>query len=373
MAQRPYIVGNWKMHGTRAMLSEARAIDRAAERLIKAEVAVAPPFTLIHATAQGSDADRGRRAGLPRSRWRRAYRRHFRCDAEGCRRQLRDRRPQRTPRRSRRKRRCRESQGDRGAGGGPVGDCLRRRKRSGARCRQGGRRRGRSSSRARCPMARKRADRVTVAYEPVWAIGTGRTPSIGDIAAMHRAIRAKLSSFYGDGGTEIRILYGGSVKAENAAEILRTEEVGGALVGGGEPYGESFLGIIVAAADRPKAEAGKAHPAVPCGSRGASLSALQSYAKAISSMLITFLTVVRAIIAAALVGVVLMQRSEGGGLGMGGGGSPGGLMSARGAYRFPHPRDHDPGDDLRRAQHPARCARIGATTGRGSIPRSTGP
>ena len=50
MAQRPYIVGNWKMHGTRAMLSEARAIDRAAERLIKAEVALAPPVTLIHAT-----------------------------------------------------------------------------------------------------------------------------------------------------------------------------------------------------------------------------------------------------------------------------------------------------------------------------------
>src|SRR3546814_5867023 len=50
MAQRPYIVGNWKMHGTRAMLAEARAIDRAAERLLKAEVALAPPFTLIHAT-----------------------------------------------------------------------------------------------------------------------------------------------------------------------------------------------------------------------------------------------------------------------------------------------------------------------------------
>ena len=56
MAQRPYIVGNWKMNGTRAMLSEARAIDRAAERLIKAEVAIAPPFTLIHAIAQGKPA-----------------------------------------------------------------------------------------------------------------------------------------------------------------------------------------------------------------------------------------------------------------------------------------------------------------------------
>ena len=50
MSERPYIVGNWKMHGTRAMLSEARAIDRAAERLMKVEVALAPPFTLIHAT-----------------------------------------------------------------------------------------------------------------------------------------------------------------------------------------------------------------------------------------------------------------------------------------------------------------------------------
>jgi triosephosphate isomerase len=50
MSVRPYIVGNWKMHGTRAMLSEARAIDRAAERLMKVEVALAPPYTLIHAT-----------------------------------------------------------------------------------------------------------------------------------------------------------------------------------------------------------------------------------------------------------------------------------------------------------------------------------
>src|SRR6185503_17407202 len=50
MSVRPYIVGNWKMHGTRAMLSEARAIDRAAERLLKVEVALAPPYTLIHAT-----------------------------------------------------------------------------------------------------------------------------------------------------------------------------------------------------------------------------------------------------------------------------------------------------------------------------------
>ena len=54
MSERPYIVGNWKMNGTRAMLSEARAIDRGAERLMKVEVALAPPFTLIHATRKES-------------------------------------------------------------------------------------------------------------------------------------------------------------------------------------------------------------------------------------------------------------------------------------------------------------------------------
>ena len=95
----------------------------------------------------------------------------------------------------------------------------------------------------------KMADKVTVAYEPVWAIGTGRTPSIDDIASMHRAIRRKLVAIYGEGGADIRILYGGSVKAENAAEILRADEVGGALVGGASLTAESFLGIIVAAAE----------------------------------------------------------------------------------------------------------------------------
>ena len=99
------------------------------------------------------------------------------------------------------------------------------------------------------PDGAEAAEKVTVAYEPVWAIGTGRTASVEDIAAMHRAIRAKLVEIYGEGGAEIRILYGGSVKAENAAEILATEEVGGALVGGASLTAESFLGIIVAAAE----------------------------------------------------------------------------------------------------------------------------
>jgi triosephosphate isomerase len=97
------------------------------------------------------------------------------------------------------------------------------------------------------PQGEGAAARVTVAYEPVWAIGTGRTPTIDDIGAMHRAIRQRLNAFYGEDGAAIRILYGGSVKPENAAELLGADEVGGALVGGASLTAESFLGIVAAA------------------------------------------------------------------------------------------------------------------------------
>ncbi|GAB4180396.1 MAG: triose-phosphate isomerase [Thalassobaculales bacterium] len=81
---------------------------------------------------------------------------------------------------------------------------------------------------------------LVVAYEPVWAIGTGRTPTLEDIAAMHAAIRARV-------GQGVRILYGGSVKPENAAEILALAEVNGALVGGASLKADSFLAIARAA------------------------------------------------------------------------------------------------------------------------------
>ncbi len=86
-----------------------------------------------------------------------------------------------------------------------------------------------------------------VAYEPVWAIGTGLTPTTPEIEEIHVAIRATLKEIFGAHGATPPILYGGSVKPSNAAEILHAAEVGGALVGGASLKAADFLGIIGAA------------------------------------------------------------------------------------------------------------------------------
>ena len=87
------------------------------------------------------------------------------------------------------------------------------------------------------------ADNLVVAYEPVWAIGTGLTPTPADVIEVHAFIRRKLAERYGGQGTATRILYGGSVKPANAAELLRLANVNGALVGGASLKAEDFLGI----------------------------------------------------------------------------------------------------------------------------------
>ncbi|ETR75282.1 triosephosphate isomerase [Afipia sp. P52-10] len=90
------------------------------------------------------------------------------------------------------------------------------------------------------------ADTLVVAYEPVWAIGTGLTPTVKDVEQVHGFIREKLSSRFAGEGAAIRILYGGSVKPSNAAELLSIAHVNGALIGGASLKAADFLAIATA-------------------------------------------------------------------------------------------------------------------------------
>jgi triosephosphate isomerase len=250
MAQRPYIVGNWKMNGTRAMLSEARAIDRASQRLMKVEVAIAPPFTLIHAVhkeaeqigvgaqdchAEGEGAHTGdvsatmvADAGAKFVILGHSERRQDHGESDAL---VRAKAVSALAAGLKLIVCCGESEATRNAGDAEAFVT--------------------GQLRASLPPAIELAsERLAVAYEPIWAIGTGRTPTVADIGAIHRAIRALLVELYGaEQGGEVRILYGGSVKPENARELLAADEVGGALVGGASLSAESFLGIVVGAAE----------------------------------------------------------------------------------------------------------------------------
>ncbi|MDE2602987.1 MAG: triosephosphate isomerase, partial [Bradyrhizobium sp.] len=87
------------------------------------------------------------------------------------------------------------------------------------------------------------AANLVVAYEPVWAIGTGLTPTAGDVEQVHQFIRDSLTSRFPEEGERMRILYGGSVKPSNAAELMAVANVNGALVGGASLKASDFLAI----------------------------------------------------------------------------------------------------------------------------------
>ncbi len=97
-------------------------------------------------------------------------------------------------------------------------------------------------------VAKDRATEVVIAYEPVWAIGTGRTASPGDAQEVHEAIRKRLGERFDTAASgAIRVLYGGSVKPNNAAELLAQPDIDGALVGGASLTAETFVPIVEAA------------------------------------------------------------------------------------------------------------------------------
>lgn len=253
MNRRPYIVGNWKMHGTRAMLSEARAIDRAAQRLMKVEVALAPPYTLIHPIHREAE-----QIAVGAQDCHHAEGGAFTGDISAA--MIADAGAKFVI----------LGHSERREGHG-EGDALVRMKAEAAlaaglriimccgesaQTRESGRAVAfvKKQLKASLPlpeaMPADLAERLTVAYEPIWAIGTGTAATPDDIGEMHGVIRALLIELFGaEQGSEVRIIYGGSVKPDNAAEIFAVPDVGGALVGGASLTADSFMGIALAAGE----------------------------------------------------------------------------------------------------------------------------
>ena len=241
MGRRPLVAGNWKMNGLAVSIAQLKAVIAGAGALPKVELMVCPPATLIasfavaargtpvliggqdcHALASGAHTgdisaemlkDAGASAVIVGHSERRQY--HHETDAEVH----------------------AKAQAAWRAGLIPivcVGETRPQREAGHALDVVGTQLQGSLPDGA--------ADFV-VAYEPVWAIGTGLTPTPADVGEVHRSIREHLVSRYGAVGQGTRILYGGSVNPKNAAELLAVENVAGALVGGASLRAEDFLMI----------------------------------------------------------------------------------------------------------------------------------
>jgi len=244
--RRKLVVGNWKMNGSLAALAELHAIADAAREAPGVDVAICPPFTLIApAVARsgglaigGQDchwaAGGAHTGGLAATMLKEAGARlvivgHSECRAERN-----------------------------------EGDAMVRSKAEAALA-QGlqtivcvGESDAERSAHQQLRVVLRQLQgslpddwkdgELVVAYEPIWAIGTGKVATPADVAAMHADIRENLVSRYGDRGGRLRILYGGSVKPDNAAEIFACAEVDGALVGGASLAAAQFVPIVAAAA-----------------------------------------------------------------------------------------------------------------------------
>ncbi len=247
-AASAFIAGNWKMHGVTAQLDQLRILaDGLASRPSPARVAICPPATLLaqaahmlmgsrvelggqdcHSEATGAFtgdvsaemlADAGARLVILGHSERRAL--HGDTDAIVSAKVMGSLRARLEPII------CVGEHGD-------------------------DRDSGRAARIVEAQLAASLPDRLAgarfhIAYEPVWAIGSGLTPTSDEIAEVHFAIRRALVARFGEQGARVNILYGGSVKPENAAEILKIAEVGGALVGGASLAASDFLEIIAAA------------------------------------------------------------------------------------------------------------------------------
>jgi len=244
--RRRLIAGNWKMNGSRTALAELDGIAAAAEQAPTVDVAIAVPFTLIAPAVEraadlaiGAQDVHGAAKGA-----------HTGCVSAGMVREAGARfsivgHSER-----------RADQGETDADVRAKAEAARAAGLSAILC-VGEVLEDRDAGRAEAVVTAQLAgslpedaagEWLSIAYEPVWAIGTGRTPTVADVGAMHRAIRAELRRLIGDAADAVRVLYGGSVTGDNAAELLAADDVDGALVGGASLTAAKFVPIVEAAA-----------------------------------------------------------------------------------------------------------------------------
>jgi triosephosphate isomerase len=243
--RRKLVAGNWKMNGSLAQLGELPRIAAAAREASGVDVAICPPFTLLATAAARAGGlivgaqdchakDSGAHTGNVSA---------VMLNEAGARLAI-------------------VGHSERRADQGETDEIVRAKAENALRhgliaivCvgeSEGERLAGRAVERVTAQLAGSLPEpsgdaELVVAYEPIWAIGTGRTATPADVAEMHSAIRQSLLGRLGDMGGRIRILYGGSVNASNAAELFAVADVDGGLVGGASLTAEQFVPIIEAA------------------------------------------------------------------------------------------------------------------------------
>jgi len=244
--RRKLVAGNWKMNGSLADLAELDGIAAAARAAPQVDVAVAVPFTLIHPAAQRvpdlaigaedvHEADSGAHTGCVSAPMAREAGARFTLSGHSERRADQHETSHDAWAKAAAAHRhglnvilcCGETEAERDA--------------------------DRAGRVVQAQIEKSVPDNAdgswfTLAYEPRWAIGTGRTPTLDEIAAIHAIARAKLRMLIGDAAAGVRILYGGSVTGANAEAILSTANVDGALVGGASLTADKFVPIVEAAA-----------------------------------------------------------------------------------------------------------------------------
>ena len=245
-ARRKFVAGNWKMHGLESSLSEIAPIAAAAQALDSVDVALCLPATLIQRAAEATPLLRIGAQDCHRDE----SGAHTGCIAAAMLAEVGARLT--IVGHSERRQDQHESDADvkvkaeaaRAAGLSVILCCGESEAERDA---------GNALARVTAQIAASLPDNaaahwLTVAYEPIWAIGTGRVPGTEDVSEMHGAIRAKLRELIGEEAEAMRILYGGSMNGGNAAELLAVPDVDGGLVGGASLSADKFVPIIEAAA-----------------------------------------------------------------------------------------------------------------------------